>query len=132
MKKNNKGKNDFLGGLFDFNSDGKTSLSEKYIAFRVFEECTKEDRKTNDFFTDPPPVSNALEKGDWRSKCNSGFEFGVFPEDYKTEEEYNEALEYAKYAWRDTCDDGSEFGIDPDDYETEEEYEEALEEAMDI
>ena len=55
-----------------------------------------------------------------------GSDYGVYPEDYETEEKYNEALDNAKTAWRITCEDGSDVGIDPDDYDTEEEYEEAL------
>lgn len=65
----------------------------------------------------------------WRLNCEDGSEYGVFPEDYETREEYHEAIHREKYAWRDWCEDGSELGIDPDDYETEDEYEEALEEA---
>lgn len=48
---------------------------------------------------------------------------------YETEDEYNEAVQKAKYAWREDCDDGSEYGIDPNDYETEDEYYDALEKA---
>ena len=65
----------------------------------------------------------------WRLNCEDGSEYGVFPEDYETREEYHEAIHREKYAWRDWCEDGSELGIVPDDYETEDEYEEALEEA---
>lgn len=66
----------------------------------------------------------------WRDFCEDGDEYGVDPEDYDSEEEYEEALTEAKYSWRDECADGSEHGIDPEDYETEEEYEEALLEAF--
>ena len=65
----------------------------------------------------------------WRDCCEDGFGYGIDPEDYETEDEYNEALNEAKYGWREYCEDGVEFGIDPEDYETEEEYNEALEEA---
>ena len=33
--------NDFLGGLFDFNGDGKTDIGEMFIAYKFFEESTK-------------------------------------------------------------------------------------------
>lgn len=36
-------KNDIFGGLFDFNGDGKTDIFEEFIAFKMFEECTKDD-----------------------------------------------------------------------------------------
>ena len=32
----------------------------------------------------------------WRLNCASGIEYGIFPEDYETRDEYNEALELAK------------------------------------
>ena len=66
---------------------------------------------------------------DWKLFCEDGFEYGVDPDDYDSEEEYMEALTEAKYAWRDDCEDGFEHGIDAEDYETAEEYEEALAEA---
>ena len=95
---------DFL----DFDGDGESDLGERWSALQVFQECEEEHA--------------------WRETCEDGSEFGLDPEDYETEEEYEESLEEEKYGWRETCEDGSEFGLDPEDYETEEEYEEALEE----
>ena len=40
--KNDKG---LFGGLFDFNGDGKTTWDEEYLAFKIFEECTKRGRE---------------------------------------------------------------------------------------
>ena len=74
-------------------------------------------------------VSSADTDSDWKIFCEDGSEYGVDPDDYDSEEEYEEALTEAKYGWRDECDDGSEYGIEAEDYETEEEYEEALSEA---
>lgn len=34
---------DFFGGLFDFNGDGKTTWGEKFLAYKIFEETTKEE-----------------------------------------------------------------------------------------
>ena len=95
---------DFL----DFDGDGESDLGERWSALQIFQECEEENA--------------------WRENCEDGSEYGLDPEDYETEEEYEEALEEEKYGWRETCEDGSEFGLDPEDYETEEEYEEALEE----
>ena len=95
---------DFL----DFDGDGESDLGERWSALQVFQECEEEHA--------------------WRETCEDGSEYDLDPEDYETEEEYEEALEEEKYGWRETCEDGSEFGLDPEDYETEEEYEEALEE----
>ena len=36
---------DFFGGLFDFNGDGKTTWDEKFLAYNIFEETTKEEIK---------------------------------------------------------------------------------------
>ncbi len=93
---------DFL----DFDGDGESDLGERWSALQVFQECEEEHA--------------------WRETCEDGSEFGLDPEDYETEEEYEEALEEEKYGWRETCEDGSGYGLDPENYETEEEYEEAL------
>ena len=95
---------DFL----DFDGDGESDLGERWSALQVFQECEEESA--------------------WRETCEDGSQYDLDPEDYETEEEYEEALEEEKYGWRETCEDGSEFGLDPEDYEIEEEYEEALEE----
>ncbi len=113
-----------FGGLFDFNRDGKEDLGEQWLAYKMFEEATKtEDDEIDPIFDDD------YDDHSWRQFCEDGSEYGIDPEDYETEEDYNEALEEAKHAWRDIAEDGFEFGIDPEDYETEQEYNEALEEA---
>ncbi len=74
------------------------------------------------------------QNSEWQYTCEDGSEFCIYPEEYDTEEEYDEALEEAKeekerkYGWRKDCGDGCAFGVDPEDYETEEEYAEALKE----
>lgn len=125
--KNDKG---LFGGLFDFNGDGKTTWDEEYLAFKIFEECTKEEENDfdNDFDSDLFDDTDISDKYEWRLYCEDGFEFGVDPEDYETEEEYNEALNEAKYGWRDNCESVLDTGVDPEDFETEDEYQDALEE----
>lgn len=39
---------DLFGGMFDFNGDGKTDLGEQFIAYKIFEEVTKEDNPDSD------------------------------------------------------------------------------------
>ncbi len=34
---------DFFGETFDFNNDGETSLDEKFMAYKIFEDCTDDD-----------------------------------------------------------------------------------------
>lgn len=58
MARKNKG---FFGGFFDFNGDGKTDLGEQYIAYRIFEKCTKDnnacDRLSSDEFDFDPNLT---------------------------------------------------------------------------
>ena len=95
----------WLGGLFDFNGDGKTDLGEAFIAYQMFEEYRKENDADEDVSLDHgldldlDPSKDDL----WRSYREDGAEFGIFPEDYETEEEYSEALEEA----RDADDEGT-------------------------
>lgn len=127
MAKKNGG---LFGGLFDFNGDGKTDLGEEFIAYKIFEQCMKKSDDADDDFSLDEDLDIIPSKDySWRSYCEDGTEFCIFPEDYETEEEYSEALDEARNEWRDTCENGADVGIDPDDYDTEEEYEEALEEA---
>lgn len=139
-KKGGGGKKSFwdnpFGGIFDFNGDGKEDFSEQWLGFKIFEECTKEKEPQHDYSSDYIFHSildddNDLVDTSWREFCEDGSEFDIAPEDYETEEEYDEALAEAKQmvAWRDTCEDGSDVFIDPKDYETEDEYNDALEEA---
>lgn len=37
---------DFMGGMFDFDGNGKTTLYEQYVAYKIYEKTTKEE---NDF-----------------------------------------------------------------------------------
>ena len=61
--------------------------------------------------------------------CEDGSEYGLDPEDFETEDEYNDALYEEKCAWREDRTDGTKYGINPDDYESEDEFEEALDKA---
>lgn len=118
-----------LGGLFDFNGDGKTTWDEEFLAFKIFEECTKEENDSDsDFDSDLFDDTDDSDKYEWRIFCEDGTEYGVYPEDYETEEEYENALDEAKYGWRDSCESVLDTGVDPEDYETEDEYRDALEE----
>ena len=42
------GSNDFLGGLFDFNGDGRTDPGEMFIAYKIFEATTQDDLDDED------------------------------------------------------------------------------------
>lgn len=141
-KKNNDGsKGGFwdnpFGGMFDFNRDGKEDLGEQWIALQIFEECTKEEEQqchddlSDDMYYSDMDEDNGSVDTSWRDDCEDGSDLGIDPEDYQTEEDYEEALAEARNAWRYTAEDGSEYGLDPDDFESEDAYNEALEEARD-
>ncbi|WP_290155659.1 hypothetical protein [uncultured Dubosiella sp.] len=67
----------------------------------------------------------AEEKYKWRLNCEDGDIYGLDPNDYETEQDYEDDLYEAKYGWR---EDYSDCDLDPEDYETEDEFLEALEE----
>ena len=56
---------DFFGGLFDFNGDGKTSIDEEFLAYKIFEETTKEENGNDEiedtsipsYYTEPRAAS---------------------------------------------------------------------------
>lgn len=39
-------KDDIFGGMFDFDGDGKTDIGEEFLAYMMFEEMTKDDKKS--------------------------------------------------------------------------------------
>lgn len=119
-----------FGGLFDFNRDGKTDFGEQFLMHKIFEESTRQQER-NLGLDDPDPLLS-FDDDDWRDTCEDGSWYGIDPWDYKSEDKYNEALEYARYGWRDVCEDGSDVGINPYEFDTEEEYEEALNEDREL
>ncbi len=42
-----------FGGLFDLNGDGKVDIGEEFMAYKMFEEVTKDDDSDDDFDDDP-------------------------------------------------------------------------------
>ena len=66
---------------------------------------------------------------EWRTSCDDSLSFGISPENYEAEEEYEPGLEETGHSWRNDTEDGSEYGLDPENYESEDEYLDALEDA---
>lgn len=116
-----------FGGLFDFNGDGKTDFGEQWIGHMIINECMKEDEE--DTYSGTTFLGSSSVDDSWHLYCEDGSEFGLDPEDYASEYEYEEAIAQAKVAWRATCEDGFAYDIDPEDFDTEGEYMIALEEA---
>lgn len=91
----NKGKgDDFFGGFFDFNGDGKTDFFETMLGFKILEDISKTTTPSSSHSSSG--VFSTVDRYDWRDDCEDGFEYGIDPEDYETEEEYKEALKEAK------------------------------------
>lgn len=65
-------------------------------------------------------------KNAWRKSVPSGEKYHLNPRNYKSEQEYLEALYNEKYRWRNWCADGEKYGLKAEDYETPAEYKKAL------
>ncbi len=103
-----------------------------------------------------PAIANPVKAGIWRERCEDGSAYGLYPENFDSADDYEDALAEAKrktmdehsvgqapaaaatenhkqpgnqYRWRHHCEDGSKYGISPYDYETADDYAEALNEA---
>ena len=46
------GNDDFFGGMFDFNGDGRTDMIEAYMGFQILEEMDREDDPDEDTETE--------------------------------------------------------------------------------
>lgn len=90
----------------------------------------------------------------WRQYCEDGSAYGLSPYDFKTADEYDDALQAAKqmqsgrattfddsvisskpsnentkmqpHLWRKFCTDGTLYGLNPEDFETADDYEDAI------
>ncbi len=105
--------------------------------------------------TEPPAATLAPQKS-WRDYCSDTGNTGIDPNEYKSADDYADAVakaktkdedvfsdvqstkdvftsgmnaENKKYRWRRYCADGSAYGIYPENYETADDYEDALKEA---
>jgi len=101
-------------------------------------------------------ISHPVRAGIWRDQCEDGSAYGIYPEQFDSADDYEDALKEAKqrlteeqtidqnpitekketnahrgnqYRWRLHCEDGAPYGLSPEDYETADDYAEALEEA---
>lgn len=125
----------FFDEFFDFNDDGNIDILEEAVGLKIIEDiekkCSGDYEDDIDFDDDDYDDDDSDDKYEWRLYCVDGFEYGIDPEDYDTEEEYEEALIEAKYRWRKQCESVLDTGVNPEDYDTEEEYQDALEERAD-
>lgn len=63
------------GGFFDFNCDGKESIFEKALAYKMFEECMKEDEPEDDddFFYDGVDYEDEFEEDEYEEDDDLDF-----------------------------------------------------------
>lgn len=123
-----------FGGMFDINGDGKTDLGEEWLGYMALNECMKEEKENDSYYSSSLSVDDDL----WQLDCEDGSLYVLNPYDYESKLEYKSALKFAKAEakirkneWRNYCEDGLDYGIDPEDFENDDEYNEALEEAKD-
>ena len=50
---------DFMGGIFDFDGNGKTTLDEQYVAYKIYEETTKEENNSKPSYHKPEKYNYA-------------------------------------------------------------------------
>ena len=99
-----------------------------------------------------PAIKKPVKSGLWREHCEDDSRYGLYPENFATADNYEDALNAAKesetahpfaaesmspredfhpqqgnkYRWRNHCEDESDYGINPEDYETADDYQDAL------
>ena len=137
-----------IGGMIGINSALKATQRRPIISDCIY---SPEQEAIPHVSTTKP--SQEPPKYIWRKFCADGSRFGVYPEDYETADEYEEALNRAKgvaqpelilidspleqvfpedcktnnkYVWRKHCTDGSPYGIAPEDFETADDYEDMI------
>lgn len=129
-----------FGNMFDFNGDGNLDAFEQATEFSFLQKMMEDDGKSDSHEDDDDSglhitLSISIGAGDddsdedWRDQYYSD-EIGLDPDDYDTEEEYQEAAAEKK-AWISAIPDNSsvlarEYFIEPEDYDSYEEFIEAV------
>lgn len=137
-----------IGGMIGINSALKSTQKQPMTANCI---SSPEQKVTLPISAAKP--SKEPPRNIWRKFCADGSQYGVYPEDFETADEYEEALNRAKgvkqldpilndssfeqefledrkanskYVWRKHCTDGSPYGINPEDFETADDYEDMI------
>ena len=77
--------NGIFGNMFDFNGDGDLDIFEQATEFDFLQKMMEDDEKSDSHEDDDSDDG-------WRDQYY-GDEIGLDPDDYDTEEEYQEALD---------------------------------------
>lgn len=133
-----------FGNMFDFNGDGDLDIFEQATEFAFLQKMMEDDEKEDSSEdTDDSDLSITLSISlgsgdddsdeDWRDQYY-GDEIGLDPDDYDTEEEYQEAVA-EKEAWISAIPDNisalaQEYFIEPEDYDSYEDFIEAVKDEL--
>lgn len=85
----------FFDDIFDFNGDGKADFWEEWLGFTIINSCMKHEDESPTYST-PFFGSNNASNDDWALFCEDDSDYGLFPEDFDTQEEFDDALEEAR------------------------------------
>lgn len=129
-----------FGNMFDFNGNGDLDIFEQAAEFAFLQKMMEDDEEADSADdTDNSDLSITLSISlgsgdgdsdeDWRDQYY-GDEIGLDPDDYDTEEEYQEAAA-EKEAWISAIPDNisalaQEYFIEPEDYDSYEDFIDAL------
>ncbi len=94
-------KKGFFDSLFDLNGDGKTDLGEQYIAYKIFEDMTKEDDEPDECGDDDEErdgISLTIQNtGDGGYECSISYLDDVFDFDIDDTEGWSLEELWEKY-----------------------------------
>ncbi len=82
---------DLYTGMFDLNGDGHVEPYEEWLSFERTRRAIN-NTKSSDFSL----FSSDDDESDWWIYENEGYAYGIDPFDYKSKEEYQKDLDYAK------------------------------------
>lgn len=118
--------NGIFGNMFDFNGDGDLDIIEQATEFDFLQKMMEDDEKSDSHEDDDSDDG-------WRDQYY-GDEIGLDPDDYDTEEGYQEAAA-EKEAWISAIPDNisalaQEYFIEPEDYDSYEDFIEAVKDEL--
>lgn len=86
----------FFDDIFDFNGDGQTDFLEEWLGYAIINDCMKQEEEEPYTLSAPAFGSHMDSNDDWVLFCEDGSDYGLYPEGYDTQEEFEDALEEAR------------------------------------
>lgn len=133
-----------FGGVFDFNRDGREDLFEQWVASKSYEQWTTSHSNSHGNYSSdcfyPLSTDDDTEDTSWRDFCEDGMDYDLDPDDYDTEEEYEDALKEAKanagctgaFGGKKTCRGDTSKEVKEEDYPNKRRYSAAFVLANDL